>query len=69
MSLARLDLAFCVDLTGSMGSFIAAAREQIVRILDALRGVEEDLPKALKATPDEVNAGLMRLRQRKLIDA
>jgi hypothetical protein len=35
--LARLDLAFCVDLTGSMGSFIAAARTQIVQILDALR--------------------------------
>lgn len=35
--LARLDLAFCVDLTGSMSAFIVAARAQIVRILDGLR--------------------------------
>lgn len=37
-TLSRLDLAFCVDLTGSMGGFIQAAREHMVSILDALRG-------------------------------
>ena len=36
-TLSRLDLAFCVDLTGSMGGFIQAAREHMVSILDALR--------------------------------
>lgn len=35
--LSKLDLAFCVDLTGSMGGFIAAARQHISRVLDALQ--------------------------------
>lgn len=34
---SQLDLCFCVDLTGSMGPFIDAARAQAGRILDALR--------------------------------
>lgn len=35
--LSRLDLVFCVDLTGSMSPFIQAARAQMTSILDALR--------------------------------
>lgn len=42
--LSRLDLAFCVDLTGSMTPFIAAARERLAAILTALgRDAELDL--------------------------
>lgn len=36
--LRRLDLVFCVDLTGSMGGLIASARAHVGRILDALQG-------------------------------
>ncbi|MFZ5441182.1 MAG: vWA domain-containing protein [Myxococcota bacterium] len=35
--LRRLDLVFCVDLTGSMGGLIASARAHVGRVLDALR--------------------------------
>lgn len=35
--LSRLDLVFCVDLTGSMGGLITAARGHIGRVLDALK--------------------------------
>jgi hypothetical protein len=35
--LRRLDLVFCVDLTGSMGGLIASARAHIGRVLDALK--------------------------------
>ncbi len=35
--LGRLDLVFCVDLTGSMGGLINAARAHIGRVLDALK--------------------------------
>lgn len=35
--LRRLDLVFCVDLTGSMGALIDAARAHIGRVLDALK--------------------------------
>jgi hypothetical protein len=41
-SVSRMDLVFCVDLTGSMGSFIAAARASIAGILDALRAALGD---------------------------
>lgn len=34
---SRLDMAFCVDLTGSMGPFIAAARAQLAGILAAMQ--------------------------------
>jgi hypothetical protein len=37
-ALSRLDLAFCVDLTGSMSGFIAAAKQHMARVLDALKG-------------------------------
>lgn len=37
VSLAYLDVAFCVDITGSMTPFIAAARTHMVRVLDALQ--------------------------------
>ena len=40
--LRRLDLVFCVDLTGSMGGLIASARAHIGRILDALRAELKD---------------------------
>jgi hypothetical protein len=36
-ALDRLDLAFCVDLTGSMGGFIASAKAHMSRVLEALR--------------------------------
>src|SRR5687767_5832515 len=36
LSLAYLDVALCVDITGSMTPFIAAARAHMVRVLDAL---------------------------------
>lgn len=36
-ALSRLDLAFCVDLTGSMSGFIAAAKQHMARVLDALK--------------------------------
>lgn len=36
-ALSRLDLAFCVDLTGSMSGFIAAAKQHVARVLEALR--------------------------------
>ena len=36
-SLAYLDVVFCVDITGSMTPFIAAARAHMARVLDALR--------------------------------
>jgi hypothetical protein len=35
--LNQLDLAFVVDTTGSMGSLIAAAQEQMIAMIDALR--------------------------------
>jgi hypothetical protein len=35
--LNRLDLAFCVDLTGSMGGFIESAKRHMVRVLEALK--------------------------------
>ena len=35
--LSRIDLVFCVDLTGSMSAFIAMARAHMMRILDAMR--------------------------------
>lgn len=35
--LNRLDLVFCVDLTGSMGGLINSARAHIGRVLDALK--------------------------------
>ena len=38
--LRRLDLVFCVDLTGSMGGLIAAARAHIGRVLDALAAMK-----------------------------
>ena len=42
--LRRLDLVFCVDLTGSMGGLIASARAHIGRVLDALKDeLGEDL--------------------------
>jgi hypothetical protein len=40
--LRRLDLVFCVDLTGSMGGLIAAARAHIGRVLDALKAELKD---------------------------
>ena len=40
--LRRLDLVFCVDLTGSIGGLIASARAHIGRILDALRAELKD---------------------------
>ncbi len=39
---ARLDLVFCIDVTASMGPFIDAARAQMLRILEELRGVIGD---------------------------
>lgn len=36
--LSRLDLVFCVDLTGSMAGFIASAKQHMARVLDALKG-------------------------------
>lgn len=35
--LRRLDLVFCVDLTGSMGGLIASARAHIGKVLDSLK--------------------------------
>ncbi|MFT3711505.1 MAG: vWA domain-containing protein [Archangium sp.] len=35
--LRRLDLVFCVDVTGSMGGLIAAARRHVGNVLDALK--------------------------------
>jgi hypothetical protein len=37
-ALSRLDLVFCVDITSSMTPFIDAARAQMLRILEELRG-------------------------------
>lgn len=36
-TLSRLDLAFCIDLTSSMSSFIQAARQRMESILDELQ--------------------------------
>lgn len=36
-ALSRLDLAFCVDLTGSMSGFIAGAKQHMARVLEALQ--------------------------------
>lgn len=36
--LKRLDLVFCIDITGSMGGLIAAARRHVGKVLDALKG-------------------------------
>jgi hypothetical protein len=36
--LRRLDLVFCVDVTGSMGGLIASARRHVGNVLDALQG-------------------------------
>jgi hypothetical protein len=38
--LSHLDLVFCVDLTGSMTPFIAAARSQMVRVLEGIRDAD-----------------------------
>lgn len=35
--LRRLDLVFCVDITGSMGGLIASARRHVGNVLDALK--------------------------------
>ena len=35
--LNQLDLAFVVDTTGSMGTLIAAAQDQMIAMIDALR--------------------------------
>lgn len=40
--LSRLDLVFCVDLTGSMGGLIASARAHVGRVLDALKAELKD---------------------------
>lgn len=39
--LSRIDLVFCVDLTSSMTPFIEAARGQMLRILDGVRGTPD----------------------------
>jgi len=36
--LKRLDLVFCIDVTGSMGGLIASARRHVGKVLDALKG-------------------------------
>jgi hypothetical protein len=41
LSLAYLDLALCVDITGSMTPFIAAARAHAVRIIEALQATPD----------------------------
>jgi hypothetical protein len=35
--LKRLDLVFCIDVTGSMGGLIASARRHVGKVLDALK--------------------------------
>ncbi|MFO0599801.1 MAG: vWA domain-containing protein [Myxococcaceae bacterium] len=35
--LKRLDLVFCIDVTGSMGGLIASARQHVGKVLDALQ--------------------------------
>ena len=41
-ALSQLDLVFCVDLTGSMGGLITAAKQDMARVLEALRGALGD---------------------------
>jgi hypothetical protein len=53
-ALNEVDLAFVVDTTGSMGSFIGAARKQMVALLRAL-GAEA-------ATPIDLRVGLVEYR-------
>ena len=78
-ALRRLDLVFCVDLTGSMGGLIASARAHVGRVLDALQvelgkdlrvgfvGYRDhsDGPKLLEVTP--LSADVAQVR--KAIDA
>jgi hypothetical protein len=52
--LQQVDLAFVVDTTGSMGSFIAAARRQMVATLAALT--------ARAATPVDLRIGVVEYR-------
>src|SRR4051812_45608770 len=53
LSLAYLDVALCVDITGSMTPFIAAARTHMMRVLGALRATPNvDLRVAIVAYRD-----------------
>ena len=52
--LCQVDLAFVVDTTGSMGAFIAAARQQMIQVLAALAQSAD--------TPIELRMGLVEYR-------
>jgi hypothetical protein len=63
MLLKRLDLVFCVDLTGSMGAFLQAARDHMVRILDSLHAeLGDDLRVALVGYRDHTDPKLLEIQ-------